>query len=196
MRDRLREAAQTTFPDQTICFLFRNASVDRGLFLSDVPAMNDRYAGQDFISDLSMRLLTTQGACGIVKAGFPNNMVDQYLYPSCNGYGVELPAGAAAKMLEYGVIIITTWPISRTDARVAAVAKGIQIASCGDLELNMLMPDNVLETEKIDGTVHIGFDDNAHFGGTISSDYHGDMAMPEPDLCLDGQLVIQCGELL
>jgi len=317
---------------------------ERVLFLSDVPTMNDWYAGQDFITDFSMRTLTTRAACEIAKEEFPDNTVDLYLYPSCNGHGVEIPADAAAKVLEYDVIIaITTWSISHTDARSAASAKGIRIASCGNLELNMLMPDNVidadyqqiaakachiadlltpakevrlvteagtelsfsiegrkgladtgfyntpgawgnlpggeaytapvegtangtlvvlphwaygldermeftiqdgciikidgggkygddlrehllgagsphhrcnvaelgigtnyraskpdnvLETEKIDGTVHIGFGDNAHFGGTVSSDYHDDMVVPEPDLYLDGQLVIQRGKLL
>ena len=70
--------------------------------------MNDRYAGQDFSSDLSMRPLTTQGACGIAKAGSPSDMAGLYLYPSCNGHGVELPADAAAKMPEYDVIIVIT----------------------------------------------------------------------------------------
>ena len=121
---------------------------ERVLFLSDVPTMNDWYAGQDFITDFSMRTLTTRAACEIAKEEFPDNTVDLYLYPSCNGHGVEIPADAAAKMLEYDVIIaITTWSISHTDARSAASAKGIRIASCGNLELNMLMPDNVIDAD-------------------------------------------------
>ena len=51
---------------------------ERVLFLSDVPTMNDWYAGQDFITDFSMRTLTTRAACEIAKEEFPDNTVDLY----------------------------------------------------------------------------------------------------------------------
>lgn len=57
-------------------------------------------------------------------------------------------------------------------------------------------PDNVLECEKIDGTIHIGFGDSSHMGGLVESDYHDDMVMPHPDLYLDGELVMERGKLL
>lgn len=56
--------------------------------------------------------------------------------------------------------------------------------------------DSVLEAEKIDGTVHIALGDNAHMGGTVETDFHDDFVLPSPDLYLDGQLVIQAGNLL
>lgn len=55
-------------------------------------------------------------------------------------------------------------------------------------------PDNVLEAEKIKGTVHIAIGDNAHMGGKISADLHQDFVLPKPDLYLDGKPVMRSGK--
>jgi leucyl aminopeptidase (aminopeptidase T) len=59
---------------------------------------------------------------------------------------------------------------------------------------NARSPDNVLEAEKIKGTVHIGIGDNIHMGGTVEADLHDDFVQPQPDLYLDGEPVILNGE--
>ena len=59
---------------------------------------------------------------------------------------------------------------------------------------NARKPDNVLEAEKIKGTVHIAIGDNAHIGGRVEADLHEDFVQPQPDLFLDGQVVIVGGE--
>lgn len=46
--------------------------------------------------------------------------------------------------------------------------------------------DNVLEAEKIKGTVHIAVGDNAHMGGVNSSDLHEDFVLQRPRLFIDG----------
>ncbi len=51
---------------------------------------------------------------------------------------------------------------------------------------NARRPDNVLEAEKIRGTVHLALGDNAHMGGTVSADFHEDFVIPEAELWLDG----------
>lgn len=56
-------------------------------------------------------------------------------------------------------------------------------------------PDNVLESEKIRGTVHLAIGDNAHMGGTVSSDLHEDFVLPQPDLYLDDEMVMRGGQL-
>jgi len=58
---------------------------------------------------------------------------------------------------------------------------------------NARRPDNVLEAEKIKGTVHIGIGDNIHMGGQVASDLHQDLVQPQPDLLLDGIPVIVGG---
>lgn len=59
---------------------------------------------------------------------------------------------------------------------------------------NARKPDNVLEAEKIKGTVHIAIGDNIHMGGTVEADLHEDFVQPQPDLFLDGRPVIVGGE--
>ena len=54
-------------------------------------------------------------------------------------------------------------------------------------------PDNVLEAEKIKGTVHIAIGDNIHMGGRVEADLHEDFVQPEADLILDGRPVIVGG---
>ena len=56
--------------------------------------------------------------------------------------------------------------------------------------------ESLLEAEKIKGTVHIAIGDNLHIGGVISADVHQDFVLWEPDLSLDGRLVIKGGEWL
>ncbi len=59
---------------------------------------------------------------------------------------------------------------------------------------NAKQPDNVLEAEKIKGTVHLAIGDSSHMGGAVVADLHEDFVIPQPDLLLDGKLVIEGGE--
>lgn len=59
---------------------------------------------------------------------------------------------------------------------------------------NARRADNVLEAEKILGTVHIAIGDNIHMGGLVESDLHEDFVQPDVDLILDGVPVILKGE--
>ena len=54
-------------------------------------------------------------------------------------------------------------------------------------------PLNILESEKILGTIHVAVGDNSHIGGRTESDVHIDFVLPKPDLKLDGELVIRGG---
>ncbi|MCL6431448.1 MAG: aminopeptidase [Anaerolineae bacterium] len=58
---------------------------------------------------------------------------------------------------------------------------------------NARRPDNVLEAEKIQGTVHLAIGDNIHMGGLVEADLHEDYVQPEVDLLLDGQPAILSG---
>lgn len=57
-------------------------------------------------------------------------------------------------------------------------------------------PDNVLEAEKIKGTIHIAIGDSSHIGGNNESDLHEDFVIPMPTLYLDEEIVIEKGEIL
>lgn len=47
-------------------------------------------------------------------------------------------------------------------------------------------PDNILESEKIMGTVHMAFGDNSSFGGTVKTPFHQDYVYFRPTVTLTG----------
>ena len=55
---------------------------------------------------------------------------------------------------------------------------------------------NVLEDEKVMGTVHIAVGNNAFMGGTIDVPSHQDAVLRSPDLLIDGVAVMRAGKLL
>ncbi len=61
---------------------------------------------------------------------------------------------------------------------------------------NAKRPDNVLEAEKILGTVHIAIGDNSHFGGRNPSDLHEDFVQPSPTVIVDGEEFMKEGKLM
>jgi leucyl aminopeptidase (aminopeptidase T) len=61
---------------------------------------------------------------------------------------------------------------------------------------NAKRPDNLLESEKIRGTVHMAIGDNSHMGGKVSTDLHQDFIIPKPTWILDEKPVMKDGKLL
>ena len=62
-------------------------------------------------------------------------------------------------------------------------------------------PDNILESEKILGTIHIALGDNSSFGGTIKTPFHQDFVFFKPTVTLihkDGskRVILKAGKLL
>ncbi|MFQ5815934.1 MAG: aminopeptidase, partial [Candidatus Hydrothermarchaeaceae archaeon] len=55
---------------------------------------------------------------------------------------------------------------------------------------------NVLEDEKVMGTVHVALGDNHTFGGKIKSEVHLDGIMKTPDVWLDDEQIMRKGRLL
>jgi leucyl aminopeptidase (aminopeptidase T) len=55
---------------------------------------------------------------------------------------------------------------------------------------------NVLEDEKILGTVHVAFGPRAGIGGTVSVPIHLDVVITDASLAVDGQPVLQSGRLV
>ncbi len=59
-----------------------------------------------------------------------------------------------------------------------------------------IVSGNVLEDEKVLGTVHIALGNNARMGGTIDVPLHLDGVLSEPTLLLDGRPLLEKGRLL
>ncbi|MCE1255108.1 MAG: aminopeptidase [Anaerolineae bacterium] len=66
--------------------------------------------------------------------------------------------------------------------------------NCAELGIgtnpNAKRADNVLEAEKIAGTIHIAIGDSAHMCGVTESDMHEDFVIPQPTVFFDGVKVI------
>lgn len=59
-----------------------------------------------------------------------------------------------------------------------------------------ILTGNVLEDEKILGTIHVAFGDNHTFGGTNRVSSHQDGIVKEPTLRIDGKVFVEAGRLL
>lgn len=72
--------------------------------------------------------------------------------------------------------------------------------NCSELGIglnpNARRPDNLLESEKIRGTVHIAIGDNSHFGGKVKADIHHDFVIFRPTLEFDGKAIIKSGKIV
>jgi leucyl aminopeptidase (aminopeptidase T) len=55
---------------------------------------------------------------------------------------------------------------------------------------------NILEDEKILGTIHVAFGDNHSFGGTVRVSSHQDGIVLRPRLTIDGKVFVEGGQLL
>lgn len=71
--------------------------------------------------------------------------------------------------------------------------------NCAELGIgtnpNAKHPDNLLEAEKIRGTVHIAIGDSSHMGGTVTTDVHQDFVVPRPTMTFDGEVVMKKGKI-
>ena len=69
--------------------------------------------------------------------------------------------------------LATAWEIVRR-----AHARGLDVQV--DVYDRASRPDNILEAEKILGTVHIALGDNSGFGGTVQTPFHEDYVFYRP----------------
>lgn len=76
--------------------------------------------------------------------------------------------------------------------RVGPLARSIAELGVGTND-RAIVTGNILEDEKILGTVHIAFGNNASMGGSVDVPFHVDGIIQYPTLTLDGQVVIEHG---
>ncbi|WP_455278231.1 aminopeptidase [[Eubacterium] cellulosolvens] len=55
--------------------------------------------------------------------------------------------------------------------------------------------DNVLEAEKIKGTIHIAIGDNSHMGGLNKADLHQDFVIRSPTVKMDNRIILKNGKV-
>lgn len=99
-----------------------------------------------------------------------------------DGYAEQITGGAQARQLEQML------DKAGRDARaVAEFGVGTNYKA--------ILTGQILEDEKVYGTIHIAFGNNITMGGTISVSSHLDGLVTEPDVYLDGRLFIAKGKM-
>ncbi len=152
-------------------------------------------------------LLTADGAFGNLPAG------EAYLAPlEGESHGtMVIEWGPTAKLQSPLTLTIADGKVLRIEGddplRQRLEAKFAENPNCRNLaELGIgtndkaSRPDNVLEAEKILGTIHLALGDNTGFGGTVAAPFHEDYVFYQPTLTLvmpDGsqEIIIDNGQL-
>ena len=137
-------------------------------------------AGEGFVAPVEKM---TQGRIVFDGSMWPmGKLADPLSVEIEDGYATEMSGDAAA---EFQSIIE---PYGREAFAVAEL--GIGTNECARLS------GNVLEDEKILGTIHVAFGDNHSFGGTIRVSSHQDGIVLKPTVRIDGTTVLEDGQLL
>ncbi len=152
-------------------------------------------------------LLTADGAFGNLPAG------EAYLAPlEGESHGtMVIEWGPTAKLASPLTLTIADGKVVRIDGndplKQRLEAKFAENPHCRNLaELGIgtndkaSRPDNVLEAEKILGTIHLALGDNTGFGGTVAAPFHEDYVFYQPTVTLvlpDGsqEIIIDNGQL-
>lgn len=100
-----------------------------------------------------------------------------------NGYAETITGGAQAKQLEE-----TFNKVGRDSRAVAEFGVGTNYKA--------ILTGQILEDEKVYGTIHIAFGNNITMGGRIAVSSHLDGLVKEPDVYFDDVLVMSKGKIL
>jgi len=181
------EEARVTSPkgtDITMSLKGRAGIIDAGI-LNERGSFGNLPSGEAFCAPVE----GTANGKVVVEPGWYSDLKEEMILVFKNGYVTEIIGGGRVgdyfrNLLDFSKNIEPY--VSRRNLAELGVGTNP----------NAKRPDNVLEAEKIKGTVHIAIGDNSHIGGRVSSDIHQDFIIPRPTLTLDGKVVIKNGEIL
>jgi leucyl aminopeptidase (aminopeptidase T) len=162
--------------------------------------------GSDFRMDLSGREgmpddgdLTAPQAFGNLPCGegfiAPLNGEGRFVVASLAGIGL----GTGVLTVEAGHLTAAAGPAPEQLLATlrSAGAQGTNLAELGiGTNEKATLTGNVLEDEKILGTVHVAFGASAGIGGTVSVPVHLDSVVLEPTLDIGGTRVIEAGRFV
>jgi leucyl aminopeptidase (aminopeptidase T) len=161
----------------------RPGRMDAGLYGTEPGLWGNLPAGETYAIPLEG---TAEGRL-VAPAGWYPYLEEDMVFRFEKGEVVELAGGGAVGDKFRGLLKLgEDDPMYKARRNLAELGIGTNP--------NARKPDNVLEAEKIKGTVHIAIGDNIHMGGTVEADLHDDFVQPRPDLYLDGEPVILNGE--
>lgn len=150
----------------------RNGRVDNGLF-SKPGAWGNLPAGEAYIVPIEG---TANGRL-VVPAGWYPHLAEDLVLTFKDGHAISAVGGGSVgdelrKALNFGDEVV------RHRRNCAEFGIGTNPFAS--------RTDNVLEAEKIRGTIHIAVGDSIHLGGLIESDLHEDFIIPQPTIIIDG----------
>jgi aminopeptidase len=113
---------------------------ERALIVADIPRIED-WSGPSFaLKDLVQRALLARDLYDLAKPEFPGCPIDFLAFPTTGQNGTEPPEEIARRFPGYDVLLLmTTFSLTHTDARVQACLKGARIASMPGIEESMLI---------------------------------------------------------
>jgi len=165
-------------------FLTRDGRVDTGIF-TEKGAWGNLPSGETYCAPIEG---TGEGKV-VVEVGWFPNLEENMTLIFKNGRAVEIIGG--------GKVGDEFRNLLAFDKNEEPYISRRNLAELGiGTNPNAKRPDNILESEKIKGTVHLAIGDGSHLGGKVSSDLHQDFVIPRPTLILDGKTVIKDGEWL
>jgi leucyl aminopeptidase (aminopeptidase T) len=136
-------------------------------------------AGEGFIAPVEGR---TQGTIAFDGSVWPVGLLEEPIVVRIeNGYAVSFEGPRGKEWRD------TMEPHGREALAVAELGIGTNDAAT--------LTGNVLEDEKIMGTIHVAFGDNHTFGGTVRVSSHQDGIVMVPTLTIDGRAYVQDGRL-
>ena len=99
--------------------------------------------------------------------------------------------------IEGGRLTAATGDAGRQLYEMLAAHGGENVAELGvGANDRAIITGNVLEDEKVLGTVHVAFGASAGFGGVVKVPVHIDCVILKPELTVDGEPLVSGGRLL
>lgn len=161
----------------------REGRIDDGI-LTEEGAFGNLPAGEVFTVPLEG---TTNGRL-VVKKGWCEGLEEEMTFVFKDGNVVEVAGGGKA-----GDRYRELLSFEKDDKLY------LSRRNCAELGIgtnpNAKRPDNLLEAEKIRGTVHIAIGDSSHMGGAVQADIHQDFVVPKPTMIFDGKVVMKKGKI-
>lgn len=175
--------------DLTFSLEGRAAREDAGLYRTP-GSWGNLPAGEAYIAPLE----GTAAGRLVVRAGWYPGLDANLILVFERGSVVRVEGGGKVGREIAGLLGLAGESGRETGAEVAVQRARRVLAELGiGTNPNARRPDNILEAEKIRGTVHLAIGDNSHMGGTNAADYHQDFIIPEADLILDGAAAMAGG---
>lgn len=160
----------------------RPGQVDDGLYGQSAGSWGNLPAGEAFVIPLEG---SGHGTL-VAPVGWYPGLVEDIVFTFEQGLVVKLSGGGElGDRFRQKLRLDSVDPLYLTRRNLAELGIGTNP--------NASQSDNVLESEKIKGTVHVAIGDNIHMGGHVESDLHEDFVQPDVDLIVDGQRVILGG---